>query len=263
MSSRFPTQLIPGPSFYRQEVVCLSRNTPHRFSMVRVAAPGTSLPLDGLHATWPRPKATILSLSRKAHDLLPLPALSSSRSHLCSKLGLVALEELCHLSALAFHSGRAKISGISDYRAFWLVSYFVLNLVLTLYNKVLLGSFPYPYTLTATHALFGLAGGTFLRLRAVYQPKTLWGSDYVLLVAFSFLYSINIAVSNASLDIVTVPVSQLPPLVIAYQFTFISSIRLSAPQHHSSLPSSHGTSTIPISIVIKFLRLLLLSLELV
>jgi hypothetical protein len=87
-----------------------------------------------------------------------------------------------------------------------------LNLVLTLYNKVLLVSFPYPYTLTATHALFGLVGGTCLRLRAVYRPKSLWGSDYILLVAFSFLYSINIAISNASLDLVTVPVGRLHPL---------------------------------------------------
>jgi hypothetical protein len=259
MYSRFPARLTTGPS-YRQEAACLTRNTLYRFSMVRVAVPGTSLPLGGLHATWSRPKATIFFLSRKAHDLLPLPALSSSRSHLCSNLSLAVLEELRHSSALTFHSGRAWISGISDCRAFWLVSYFVLNLVLTLYNKVLLGSFPYPYTLTATHALFGLVGGTCLRLRAVYQPKSLWGSDYVLLVAFSFLYSINIAVSNASLDIVTVPVSQLPRFETTYQFTFTSSIRLSAPQHHSSLLSSHGTCTIPVTIVIKFLRLPSLSL---
>ncbi|KAH8992160.1 hypothetical protein EDB86DRAFT_3079446 [Lactarius hatsudake] len=105
-----------------------------------------------------------------------------------------------------FRSARAGVADIASYQAFWLGSYFILNLVLTLYNKILLVSFPYPYTLTAVHAIFGLVGGTCLRLQNVYQPKSLWGSDYVLLLAFSLLYSINIAVSNASLDLVTVPV---------------------------------------------------------
>ncbi|KAI0249795.1 triose-phosphate transporter family-domain-containing protein [Lactifluus subvellereus] len=157
------------------------------------------------------------------HGFLPLPALSSSRSHLCCpNLALAVLEELRYLSALAFRSGRAGIAGISDYRAFWLVSYFVLNLALTLYNKVLLVSFPYPYTLTATHALFGLVGGTCLRLRAVYRPKSLWGSDYILLVAFSFLYSINIAISNASLDLVTVPFHQIVRAATPFFTTLLS-----------------------------------------
>ncbi|KAH9170513.1 TPT-domain-containing protein [Lactarius sanguifluus] len=86
-------------------------------------------------------------------------------------------------------SARAGVADIASYQAFWLGSYFILNLVLTLYNKILLVSFPYPYTLTAVHAIFGLVGGTCLRLQNIYQPKSLWGSDYVLLLAFSLLWS--------------------------------------------------------------------------
>jgi hypothetical protein len=112
-----------------------------------------------------------------------------------------------------FPSVRAGVADIASYQSFWLGSYFILNLVLTLYNKILLVSFPYPFTLTAVHAIFGLVGGTCLRLQNVYQPKSLWGSDYVLLLAFSLLYSINIAVSNASLDLVTVPVRHLASCV--------------------------------------------------
>ncbi|KAI9435232.1 TPT-domain-containing protein [Russula earlei] len=104
---------------------------------------------------------------------------------------------------------RAGVAGVSSYQAFWLTLYFILNLALTLYNKALLVSFPYPYTLTAVHALFGLIGGTCLRIRNVYQPRSLLGSDYVVLVAFSFLYSVNIALSNASLDLVTIPFHQI------------------------------------------------------
>ena len=263
MYSHFPALVTRRPSFYRPRTVCLTRDTLHRLSMVganSVATSDASRLFDALPDTLSRPKVKIVLPLQKAHDLLPLPALSSSRSRLYSTLALAVLEELRHLSALTFRPACAWISGISDYRAFWLVSYFVLNLALTLYNKVLLASFPYPYTLTAIHALFGLVGGTCLRLRAVYQQKSLWGSDYVLLVAFSVLYSINIAISNASLDLVTVPVSQLPCFVTTFQSTIPSSIRLFVPQHHFLPPSFHGTSTTPVSIVTKFLRLPLLSL---
>ncbi|KAH9027448.1 TPT-domain-containing protein [Lactarius hengduanensis] len=106
-----------------------------------------------------------------------------------------------------FRSARAGVADIATYQAFWLGSYFILNLVLTLYNKILLVSFPYPYTLTAVHAIFGLVGGTCLRLQKVYQPKSLWGSDYVLLLAFSLLYSINIAVVRATTPFFTTVLS--------------------------------------------------------
>ena len=65
----------------------------------------------------------------------------------------------------------------------------------------------YSYTLTSVHALFGLVGGTSLQLQNVYQPKSLRGSLHIVLVAFSNQYSVNIAISNASLGFVTMPVS--------------------------------------------------------
>ncbi|KAI0305374.1 hypothetical protein B0F90DRAFT_1198234 [Multifurca ochricompacta] len=167
-------------------------------------------PVAPLHATRLRPLATLDSPSQVAHDFLPLPALSPPfRSHLCANLFLSSLDRLRHLLPSVFCFARASAVNISDYQAFWLGWYFLLNLALTLYNKALLVSFPYPYTLTAVHALFGFVGGTCLRLKNVYQPKPLWGSDYVLLAAFSFLYSVNIAMSNASLDLVTVPFHQV------------------------------------------------------
>ena len=141
------------------------------------------------------------------HDFLPLPVLSSSSRSLCANLALGFQKKSRRSSALLFDLLRAGVAAVSGYQAFWLILYFILNLALTLYNKVLLVTFPYPYTLTAIHALFGLAGGNSLRLRNVYQPKSLWGSDYIVLFVFSVLYSVNIAVSNASLGLVTVPVS--------------------------------------------------------
>lgn len=88
----------------------------------------------------------------------------------------------------------------------WLGLYFSLNLFLTLSNKSVLTGFPYPYTLTAIHAFCSACGGLILRLRGLYAPKRLSIRQELVLTAFSFLYSINIAVSNVSLHLVTVPV---------------------------------------------------------
>ena len=92
-------------------------------------------------------------------------------------------------------------------QAAWLVLYFTLNLCLTLYNKGVLVRFPYPYTLTSVHALFGSIGGHMLKKRGAYKPARLTSKGYAVLVAFSVLYSANIAVSNLSLQLVTIPVS--------------------------------------------------------
>ena len=92
---------------------------------------------------------------------------------------------------------------------FWLVLYFFFNLSLTLYNKVVLVHFPYPYTVTALHALCGTVGGWSLLARGLFVQKRLSTSDNIALVMFSVLYAMNIAISNVSLNLVTVPVSLL------------------------------------------------------
>lgn len=91
--------------------------------------------------------------------------------------------------------------------AFWLILYFCFNLGLTLYNKGILIHFPFPYTLTALHAFCGTIGGLILLKNGTFVPAELTTADNLALVAFSVLYTINIAVSNISLHLVTVPVS--------------------------------------------------------
>lgn len=103
----------------------------------------------------------------------------------------------------------SETSSFFHSQPFWIVLYFFFNLGLTLYNKAVLIHFPYGYALTALHALCGSIGGfTLLRL-GVYVPKKLSHSDNMALLAFSLLYSINIAVSNLSLQLVTIPVSPI------------------------------------------------------
>ena len=208
MSPQSPTHISIKPSFCRPQAACFIGDSFLCFSKTAgdVIIP-TAPPADPPHSTRSRLKSTIKTHTGARYDFLPLPVLtSSSQSHLSANLVLGLQEQLHRSSNLLYGLVGAGVDGVSDYQAFWLILYFILNLALTLYNKVILVSFPYPYTLTAVHALFGLVGGTSLRLRNVYQPKSLWGSDHIVLVAFSILYSVNIAVSNASLGLVTVPV---------------------------------------------------------
>ncbi|KAG6331952.1 hypothetical protein ID866_7136 [Astraeus odoratus] len=92
---------------------------------------------------------------------------------------------------------------------FWLTLYFFFNLSLTLYNKGVLIHFPFAYSLTAIHALFGAIGGVCLLQAGQYTPAKLSMADNLALAAFSVLYTINIAVSNLSLEMVTVPFHQV------------------------------------------------------
>lgn len=93
-----------------------------------------------------------------------------------------------------------------DSQTTWLVLYFLSNLSLTLYNKGVLVRFPFPYTLTALHALCGSIGGYVLLERGAFEPRSLSVRENVILGLFSVLYTVNIAVSNLSLGLVTVPV---------------------------------------------------------
>lgn len=89
---------------------------------------------------------------------------------------------------------------------FWLGLYFLFNLSLTLYNKGILISFPFPYALTAVHALCGTIGGQILVKTGLHTPAPLNAAQYRVLGLFSVLYAVNIVVSNISLGLVSVPV---------------------------------------------------------
>ncbi|KAI5120319.1 hypothetical protein M0805_000379 [Coniferiporia weirii] len=126
----------------------------------------------------------------------------------------------------------------------WLALYFLSNLSLTLYNKFVLVRFPFPYTLTALHALCGSIGGYILMERGVFEPRQLSLGENVVLAAFSVLYTVNIAVSNLSLGLVTVPFHQVvraatPIFVMAVSFAFLNT-RYSAKKMVSLLPVIAG-----------------------
>lgn len=110
----------------------------------------------------------------------------------------------------------------------WLSYYFVLNLGLTLCmscfvslnlyntsktlhldNKFVLVKFPYPWALTGVHSLCGALGSYFLLQQGFFVQARLSRREIMILILFSMLYTINIAVSNLSLNLVTVPFHQV------------------------------------------------------
>ncbi|KAK5175775.1 uncharacterized protein LTR77_000915 [Saxophila tyrrhenica] len=91
----------------------------------------------------------------------------------------------------------------------FLGAYFILNLALTLSNKAVLGKARFPWLLTTLHTgatsigCFVLFGFGSLKLTHLTSRENLT------LVAFSFLFTINIAISNVSLAAVSVPFHQI------------------------------------------------------
>ncbi|KAF7864088.1 hypothetical protein EAF04_007053 [Stromatinia cepivora] len=88
-----------------------------------------------------------------------------------------------------------------------LITYLALNLLLTILNKRILAQYPYPWLLTAWHALCS-SMGTYISRRLDTtnldpEHRSRKKNHYILL--FSILYTVNIAVSNVSLGIMSIP----------------------------------------------------------
>ncbi|KAI8833912.1 hypothetical protein BC829DRAFT_407475 [Chytridium lagenaria] len=96
---------------------------------------------------------------------------------------------------------------------FIVVVYFLLNLSMTMYNKVImkLFHFNFPWLLTAIHTFLSCIG-----------PKR---HDVITILMFSVLYTVNIAVSNVSLNMVSLPFHQVvrstnPAVTLALESVF-------------------------------------------
>lgn len=128
--------------------------------------------------------------------------------------------------------------------AFWLILYFFFNLSLTLYNKSVLIRFPFPYTLTALHALCSTIGSYLARQKGYFTPANVTSRQSVMLLAFSVLYTVNIAVSNLSLQMVTIPFHQVvrstTPLFTIVLSSVILRTRFTLPKLVSLIPVVAG-----------------------
>lgn len=156
----------------------------------------------------PRPQSIQLSpgIVRNAPPKRLPSAPQSSSLPTVAPTAFASCRNLQSESVLTTFWGHLTENKYLNTQEFWLVLYFCFNLSLTLYNKVVLVHFPYPYTVTALHALCGSVGGWGLLVQGFFVQKRLSTSDSMALVMFSVLYAMNIAISNVSLNLVTVPV---------------------------------------------------------
>ncbi|KAG9601539.1 TPT-domain-containing protein, partial [Aureobasidium melanogenum] len=89
--------------------------------------------------------------------------------------------------------------------------YFLMNLGLTLYNKAVLGKFNFPWLLTTFHTTSAALGCWAIMIVAPEQLKLshVGRREQMVLAAFSMLFTVNIAISNVSLAMVSVPFHQI------------------------------------------------------
>ncbi|OAG11146.1 TPT-domain-containing protein [Paraphaeosphaeria sporulosa] len=106
--------------------------------------------------------------------------------------------------------GRTKEQDANRTRTIaYLGMYFVMNLSLTFYNKLVLGSFAFPWILTSIHTGTSALGCSILLLFGHFQLSRLTLREHFVLIAFSFLFTLNIAMSNVSLEMVSIPFHQV------------------------------------------------------
>ncbi|KAI9828656.1 MAG: UAA transporter [Thelocarpon impressellum] len=144
----------------------------------------------------------------------PTPTPANTARNSIDLSGCGKLETICEPpdefeEVATFRRGDAAAVESSIAKWIYLFLYFALNLGLTIYNKAVMDTFPQPYMLTALHAAFGCLGCTFLNRRGYYAMRHLSREETVVLVFFSMLYTLNISISNVSLNLVTIPFHQV------------------------------------------------------
>lgn len=112
----------------------------------------------------------------------------------------------------------------------WIFFYFLTNLGLTIYNKAVFQfvKFHYPFTLTMVHCFFSCLGCfSLIVISRRNFNVSISRRSWIVLILFSFLYTINISVSNVSLGLVTLSFHQIvrsttPVFVILISILFTS-----------------------------------------
>lgn len=143
----------------------------------------------------PAPDVDSLSSRSSAEDDVSRPLLNEK-----SELDLESQSALSRESEESTHPDIALESQVSSRRKLlFLAAHFSLNLSLTIYNKACMGSFPFPWLLTVVHTSCLCLGCTVLLIGGHFSVGKLSWTENLKLLAFSTLFTANIAVSNLSL----------------------------------------------------------------
>lgn len=138
----------------------------------------------------------------------PVPLLTSEERELEAKNEQDLENNVSHADAPKDQNLDHEYSIPSTVKFGWLGTYFFFSLLLTLYNKLVLSMFHFPWLLTFLHAAFASAGTWSMMQLGYFKLSRLGRRENLALVAFSALFTANIAVSNLSLAMVSVPFYQ-------------------------------------------------------
>ncbi|KAK4549730.1 hypothetical protein LTR36_005031 [Oleoguttula mirabilis] len=130
---------------------------------------------------------------------------STTDDMLMEKGGLLELQTLPTGASAPEHEYRTS----STKKLVFLAVYCALNLGLTLSNKFVMQRAKLPWLLTVMHAATTSLGCFSLVATGHLKPSKLSATEHLVLVAFSSLFTLNIAISNVSLALVSVPFHQV------------------------------------------------------
>ncbi|PBP23806.1 triose-phosphate transporter [Diplocarpon rosae] len=131
-------------------------------------------------------------------------------------------------------------------KLFYLGTYLLLNLSLTIHSKILLGKLKYPFLLTAFHTGTTSVACYILMRQGYIKLTALSLHDNSVIVAFSVLCTINIATSNVSLALVSVSFHQIVrstvPVFTIFSHKLYFRRSYSLPTYLSCMPIITGVS---------------------
>lgn len=106
----------------------------------------------------------------------------------------------------------------------YLVIWLFLNIVITLYMKLVFSTlkFPHPLTMTIVHMCFTTLGVKGLHICHIYLPKPIPREAWYTILMYSVVFSLNVFLSNASLLAVSVSFHQVARTVVPLFTIFIS-----------------------------------------
>ncbi|KAI7327427.1 TPT-domain-containing protein [Hortaea werneckii] len=181
-----------------------------------------------------------LEMSEKDHTMAGNSAETSDNE---SSEGLLRKEER-DIEAQSHAAPAVEHTVSPKKKLLFLAAWFFFNLALTISNKAVLGKAKFPWLLTTLHAsatsigCFGLMGLGMVKLTALSTRENL------ILLAFSVLFTVNIAISNVSLAMVSVPLHQIMrstcPVVTILIYRTLYNRSYSTPTYLSMIPLIFG-----------------------
>uniref|UniRef100_A0A0G4GJR9 Sugar phosphate transporter domain-containing protein n=1 Tax=Chromera velia CCMP2878 TaxID=1169474 RepID=A0A0G4GJR9_9ALVE len=133
-----------------------------------------------------------------------------------------------------------KQKAVTSETFIYLSLWFILNIVITVYSKVIFSvhEFPYSFLMTAIHMAVTMTGVATGFATGFFKARAqLSGESLLKLVQFSFVFTLNIWLSNAALNAVSIEMHQVVRSLVPIATMVISLLLYNKAYSWSLLPS--------------------------